>query len=84
MPARLDELLTRAERGELVVRNPQLERRMRSLDSSVRRGSSAIVFAALLLAGLTLLDRNAALSYWLMGGSALPMLHALGFGRLRK
>ena len=84
MPARLDELLTRAERGELVVRNPQLERRMRSLDSSVRRGSSAIVFAALLLAGVTLLDRNATLSYWLMGGSALPMLHALGFGRLRK
>ena len=84
MPARLDDLLTRAELGELVVRNPQLERRMRSLDSSVRRGSSAIVFAALLLSGVTLLDRNATLSYWLMGGSALPMLHALGFGRLRK
>jgi predicted unusual protein kinase regulating ubiquinone biosynthesis (AarF/ABC1/UbiB family) len=83
MPARLDELLTRAERGELVVRNPQLERRMRSLDSSMRRGSAAIVFAALLLAGVILMDRNATLSYWLMGGSALPMLYALGFGRLR-
>lgn len=83
MPARLDELLTRAERGELVVRNPQLERRMRSLDSSIRRGSAAIVFAALLLAGVILMDRNATLSYWLMGGSALPMLYALGFGRLR-
>jgi len=84
MPARLDELLTRAERGELAVRNPQLERRMRSLDSSLRRGSSAIVFATLLLAGVMLLDRNETLSYWLMGGSAIPMLHALGFGRLRK
>jgi predicted unusual protein kinase regulating ubiquinone biosynthesis (AarF/ABC1/UbiB family) len=84
LPARLDSLATRAERGELVIRNPELERRVRVLDSSVRRATSGLVFATLLITGVLLLDRNEQLGYTLMIVSALPMLHALGIGRLRK
>ena len=84
LPARLDALASRAERGEFVVRNPELERRIRVLDSSVRRTTSGLVFATLLITGVILLDRNEQLGYALMIGSTLPMLHALGIGRIRK
>jgi predicted unusual protein kinase regulating ubiquinone biosynthesis (AarF/ABC1/UbiB family) len=84
LPGRLDSLATRAERGEFVVRNPELERRVRVLDSSVRRTTSALIFATLLITGVLLLDRNEQLGYTMMIVSALPMLHALGIGRLLK
>jgi predicted unusual protein kinase regulating ubiquinone biosynthesis (AarF/ABC1/UbiB family) len=81
LPGRLDLLLSRAERGELSIRNPELERRVRSLDASVRRITSGLVFASLLFAGILLLDRNETLSYWFIGISSLPLIHALGIGR---
>ncbi len=81
LPGRLDLLLSRAERGELSIRNPELERRVRSLDASVRRVTSGLVFATLLFAGILLLDRNETLSYWFIGISSLPLIHALGIGR---
>ena len=82
LPGRLDLLLSRAERGELSIRNPELERRVRSLDASVRRVTSGLVFATLLFAGILLLDRNETLAYWLIATSSLPLIHALGIGRL--
>ena len=82
LPGRLDLLLSRAERGELSIRNPELERRVRSLDASVRRITSGLVFATLLFAGILLLDRNETLAYWLIATSSLPLIHALGIGRL--
>lgn len=81
LPGRADLLLSRAERGELSIRNPELERRVRSLDSSVRRMTSGLIFAAMLIAGILLLDRNETLAYWLMACSALPLIHAIGIGR---
>lgn len=84
LPRRLDEIVSRIERGELVVRNPELERRMRVLDSTVRRTSAAVVFAALVFAGFSLLPSNETIGYTLLGISALPMLYALGFGRINK
>jgi predicted unusual protein kinase regulating ubiquinone biosynthesis (AarF/ABC1/UbiB family) len=84
LPGRLDSLATRIERGELVIRNPELERRVRVLDSSVRRGTSGLVFATLLIAGILLIDKNTQLGYTLMIISGLPMLHALGLGRFNK
>ena len=84
LPGRIDQLASRAERGEFVVRNPELERRMRVLDSSVRRATSGLVFATLLVTGVLLLDRNEQLGYTLMIAAIVPMLHAIGLGRLNK
>jgi len=84
LPKRLDDLASRLERGEIVIRNPQLERRVSSLDSSARRAASSVVFAALLVGGTLMFDRNQTLSYWMLGVSVLPMLHALGVGRINK
>lgn len=84
LPGRVDSLIARAERGELVLRNPELERRIRALDASVRRVVSGMVFATLMIAGILVLDANEQLGYWLMIGSAIPLAHALGFGRISK
>lgn len=84
LPRRLEDVVSRIERGELVVRNPELERRIRSLDSSVRRASAAVVFATLIVAGVLLLDSQQSVAFSLFGVSILPLLYALGFGRLTK
>ena len=84
LPGRLEQLVGRVERGDLVVRNPELERRLRVLDSSVRRASSSVVFAAMVVAGVIVLPSNNTLGYALLGVSVLPMLYALGFGRFNK
>lgn len=82
LPGRLESLASRIERGDLVQRNPELERRMRVLDSSIRRATAGLVFAGLLISGVMTLTNNQNLGYTLIGVSALPMLYALGFGRL--
>jgi len=84
LPNRLDELLGRLERGEIVIRNPELERRTRGVDSSIRRATSSVLFLALLIGGIVVGERDQALSYVMLGVSALPLIHALGIGRLNK
>jgi predicted unusual protein kinase regulating ubiquinone biosynthesis (AarF/ABC1/UbiB family) len=84
LPGRLESLASRIERGDLVQRNPELERRMRVLDSSIRRATAGLVFTGLLISGVMTLTNNQNLGYTLIGVSALPMLYALGFGRLGK
>lgn len=83
LPQRVDALATRLDRGELAVRSPEVEQRLRVLDGSVRRATSAIVFTALLLAGVILRPTDEVLSWVLIGGSALPLLHAIAPWRLR-
>jgi predicted unusual protein kinase regulating ubiquinone biosynthesis (AarF/ABC1/UbiB family) len=83
LPQRVDALATRLDRGELAVRSPEVEQRLRVLDGSVRRATSAILFTALLLAGVLLRPTDEVLSWVLIGGSALPLLHAVAPWRLR-
>lgn len=75
LPRHLDELTSRIDRGELAVRTPDLDRRVRSLERAVSRAVSAIVFAALLFAGVLLRPTDEVLGWVLMGASALPLLH---------
>lgn len=84
LPGRFDSLASKVERGDLVQRNPELERRMRVLDSSIRRATAGLVFTGLVISGVMSLQSNQNLGYTLIGISALPMLYALGFGRFTK
>ncbi len=84
LPQRIDALVTRAERGELVIRNPELESRVRMLDSSTRRTTSSVLFLALLIGGVLLFDRNQSMATLLFVVSAFPLIHALGIGRIKK
>jgi len=83
LPQRVDALATRLDRGELAVRSPEVEQRLRVLDGSVRRATSAILFTALLLAGVLLRPSDDVLSWVLIGASVLPLLHAIAPWRLR-
>ena len=84
LPGRIDDLVSRIDAGQVIIRNPELETRLRVLDSSVRRGTSALLFTGLLIGGLMINGQNETLSYWLLGISALPLIHALGFGRISR
>ena len=84
LPGRIDDLISRFDAGQVIIRNPELEARMRVLDSSVRRGTSALLFTGLLIGGLMINGQSETLSYWLLGISVLPLIHALGFGRISR
>lgn len=83
LPQRVDALATRLDRGELAVRSPEVEQRLRVLDGSVRRATSAVLFAALLIGGILLRPSDEVLSWVLLGASALPLLHVVLPWRLR-
>ena len=83
LPQRVDALATRIDRGELAVRSPEVEQRLRVLDASQRRTTSAILFAALLIGGVLLRPSDEVLSWVLLGASALPLLHVVAPWRLR-
>ena len=83
LPQRLDALATRLDRGELAVRSPEVEQRLRVLDGSVRRTTSAVLFAALLIGGVLLRPSDEVLSWVLLGASTLPLLHVVLPWRLR-
>ena len=84
LPGRVDDLISRFDAGQVIIRNPELETRMRALDSSIRRATSGLLFTGLLLGGLMINAQNETLSYWLLGISAVPLIHALGFGRISR
>lgn len=83
LPQKFEALANRVGRGELVYRNPELEQRVKRADRSVRSLSSAIIFGALLFAGLTLRQTGDPLGNWLLVVSAVPLIHALGIFRIR-
>ena len=83
LPRRLDELVTRIDRGEVAVQTPQVDRRLRSLERAAGRLVSAIVFAGLLFAGVFLLPTVPWLGWTLMGASVVPLVHVLVTWRSR-
>ncbi|UDF14083.1 AarF/ABC1/UbiB kinase family protein [Antiquaquibacter oligotrophicus] len=83
LPRRVDELAARVERGQVAVRTPELDRRMRLLQRAVSRVASAVVFSALLIAGVLLRPTDEVLGWVLMGASVVPLLHVVLGGRGR-
>jgi predicted unusual protein kinase regulating ubiquinone biosynthesis (AarF/ABC1/UbiB family) len=77
LPQRLDALTTRIEEGNVSVQNPRLERRLATLDRTGRRLLAAVLFTALFIGGILLRGEDVVFSNVLMGGSVLPLLHAL-------
>jgi predicted unusual protein kinase regulating ubiquinone biosynthesis (AarF/ABC1/UbiB family) len=80
LPQRFDDISTRLEEGTLSVQTPRIERRLSTIDRTVRRVISAIIFAALLIGGILLRVEDVAFGTVLMAVSALPLLHALFAG----
>lgn len=82
LPRRLDDLAARLDRGLVSTRSPEVERRLRSVERSLGRASSAIIFSALLLAGSLLYPAQPVLATVLLVGSAVPLLHVVISSRL--
>jgi predicted unusual protein kinase regulating ubiquinone biosynthesis (AarF/ABC1/UbiB family) len=81
LPRQLDAMLTKLDEGTVSFRNPELEKRVEGLERAGRRVVSALVFAALLVAGAVLRADDAVFGTVLMIASAVPLLHALFSGR---
>lgn len=81
LPARADRILTTVERGDLAVKTPMLDFRVRQLNRTLGRMTSAVVFAALIIAGAVLYAGAPMLGQILMGVSALPLLAVVFGGR---
>ena len=81
LPKRLDGLITRIEDGSVAVASPGLEKRVARLERTLRQAVSALLFAALLIAGVLLRVDDAVLGTVLMVASVVPLLHALFAGR---
>ncbi|MCU1415860.1 MAG: AarF/ABC1/UbiB kinase family protein [Schumannella sp.] len=77
LPRRLDELAARVERGQIAVRTPDVEHRLRFIERAIGRAVSAVVFASLLFAGVLLRPTDEMLGWVLMGASAIPLLHVV-------
>ncbi len=73
LPRKLDDLILRVERGELVVRQPETERRLRLVNSSIRQLASVLLFGGSLASGLLLGNQNPALStgLFVLAGASL-------------
>jgi len=82
LPKRLDSAIGRLERGELSIRNPQLERRVGKLERSQSRLSLAIYFAALFAGGIYLRTQDDPLGNLLLAASVVPALLAVVLRRL--
>jgi predicted unusual protein kinase regulating ubiquinone biosynthesis (AarF/ABC1/UbiB family) len=83
LPGRLDELAARLDRGQIAVRTPDVDRRLRSIERAIARAVSAVVFASLLFAGVLLRPTDEVLGWVLMAASAVPLLHVVVTWRSR-
>ncbi len=77
LPARADRILTTVERGDLTVKMPMLDLRVRGLERAVGRTAFALVFAALLVAGAVLYPAEQTLAKVFMIASVVPLLLVL-------
>ena len=84
LPGQTSRVLAQAESSGLLVQSPQVSREVRSLTRSVDRLTGSVLFAALLIGGVILVNAgNAAYGGGLMGVSGLVLLWIL-FGNRGK
>jgi predicted unusual protein kinase regulating ubiquinone biosynthesis (AarF/ABC1/UbiB family) len=84
LPSQASRVLAHVESGGLVVQSPQVTREVRTLWRSVDRLTGGVVFAALLVSGVMLLNNgNAPLGQGLLGAALATLLWVLFGGRTR-
>jgi predicted unusual protein kinase regulating ubiquinone biosynthesis (AarF/ABC1/UbiB family) len=84
LPSQASRVLAQVESGGLAVQSPQVTREIRTLGRSVDRLTGGVVFAALLVSGVMLLnDGNAQLGQGLLGAALATLLWVIFRGRGR-
>lgn len=77
MPRRMEEIMDRIDRGQVAVRTPDVDRRLRSIERGIVRAVSAVVFATLMFAGVLLLPTIPVLGWVLIGLSVVPLIQVV-------
>lgn len=81
IPRRTENVLGKAERGELIVRAPDLSEHVQHMENALRRLTSGIVFSVLILAGVQLiLSGQTILAGFLLAAALIAFIWLL-FGR---
>jgi predicted unusual protein kinase regulating ubiquinone biosynthesis (AarF/ABC1/UbiB family) len=84
LPSQASRVLVQMESGGLVVQSPQVTREVRTLGRSVDRLTGGIIFAAFLIAGVTVLNNgNSHLGGGLLGAALATFLWVVFWGRGR-
>ena len=83
LPGRIDSALTRLDQGLIAVRMPETEKALRRVETSIRRGTSALIFIGLLAAGVALRISGDEFGTALIWTSFAPLIHALGLLRIK-
>jgi len=84
VPQKMDTVLSKMERGEFVVRAPEISQQVQRLESGFRRITVAIIFAALLMGGIQLyLSREVVMGIILLSGAGFGFLWLLFNNRRR-
>jgi predicted unusual protein kinase regulating ubiquinone biosynthesis (AarF/ABC1/UbiB family) len=81
LPQRLDTLIGQFDDGTVAVATPGIEKRVARLERTARQVVSALLFGALLIAGVLLRADDVVLGTVLMVASVAPLLHAMFAGR---
>ncbi|MFT4211577.1 MAG: AarF/UbiB family protein [Microbacterium sp.] len=84
LPQRIESVITRIEDGRMKVDLSAMERRLAHLERFAARILGALLFAALLVAGVLLQTTHPVFGVVLMAVSALPLLYALFAGARRR
>ncbi len=71
LPNRADALITRMERGELSVRDPQLNENVKRLEKTVSKAVGGIIFAAFLVASIQLTGAGQEVIQWIFRIAAI-------------
>jgi len=69
-PKRMEQVLGKLERGEIAVRAPEVRESARRVEGALRRVAGAVVFGALLLAGVQLYLGGEQTAGWVLFGAA--------------
>jgi predicted unusual protein kinase regulating ubiquinone biosynthesis (AarF/ABC1/UbiB family) len=81
LPKRIDGLINRFEDGTVAVTSPVLEKRVARLERTARQAVAAILFSALLIAGVMLRADDTVFGTILMALSIVPLINLLWTGR---
>jgi predicted unusual protein kinase regulating ubiquinone biosynthesis (AarF/ABC1/UbiB family) len=82
LPSQASRVLAQAESGRLTVQSPQVSREVRALSRSVDRLTGGVIFAALLVSGVMLLNAGIGqLGAGLLGAAGATLLWVLFGGR---
>ena len=84
LPAQTSRIMSQIEAGGLTVQSPQVTREVRALSRSVDRLTGGVVFAALLIGGVTLASAgNVTLGNVFFGAAGVTLLWVLFGGRAK-